>query len=360
MGIFRRSDSRNKSKVWWINYMTGARQHRESTGSTNKKVAEKLLALRKTQVLEERWNLPRSRTPQLGKQADEFLASKTHEKTRSRYQSSINNLLRYFGEKIRLSDLNAESIFRFQQKRLTEGAGKATVNRDVATLSALMSQAKRMRLISHNPCVDVCRLNERRDRRQAEPLSYEEEARVKQFSPEWLSVLITLLVETGLRVRKEALPLKWSDVLLDSEPACVHVRESKSAAGLRTVWLTDYCRDALIRWRGRAGLDFSPYVFASPRIANAHITDYKTAWRKAARKAGLARRIYDLRASFASRANSCKATGLTVAHLLGHASTQILPTYVKPLDENTKVIIEALDAARRNRSATPPAGESLQ
>ena len=31
---------------------------------------------------------------------------------------------------------------------------------------------------------------------------------------------------------------------------------------------------------------------------------------------------------------------------LGPASTQILPTCVKPLDENTKAVIEALDAAR--------------
>ncbi|MGD1214367.1 MAG: tyrosine-type recombinase/integrase [Terriglobales bacterium] len=288
-----------------------------------------------------------SSTPHLGIQAEEFLTSKTHEKTRSRYQSSINNILRHFGENIRLSDITPESIFRFQQKRLAESAGKATVNRDVATLSALMSQAKRMRLISHNPCIDVCRLNERRDRRQAKPLSYDEGARVKRFSPEWLSVLITLLVETGLRVRKEALSMKWSDVLLDSEPACIHVRESKSAAGLRTVWLTDYCRDVLIVWRRRLGPGFSPYVFPSPRITHTHITDYKTAWRKAARKADLGeRRIYDLRASFASRANSCKASGLTVAHLLGHASTQILPTYVKPLDENTRAVIEALAVAR--------------
>jgi hypothetical protein len=41
------------------------------------------------------------------------------------------------------------------------------------------------------------------------------------------------------------------------------------------------------------------------------------------------RRTYDLRATFASRANACRASGLTVAHLLGHASTQILPAYVK-------------------------------
>ncbi len=78
-----------------------------------------------------------------------------------------------------------------------------------------------------------------------------------------------------------------------------------------------------------------------------HISDYKTAWRKAAAKADLKdRRPYDLRSTFASRANACRASGLTVAHLLGHASTQILPTYVKPIDENTKAIVEALDAAR--------------
>jgi len=204
-----------------------------------------------------------------------------------------------------------------------------------------------MRQISHNPCIDVGRLNERRERRQAMPLSYHEEARVKQFSPAWLSTLITLLVETGLRVRKEALPLKWQDVLLDSDPACIHVRDSKSAAGLRTVWLTNHCRDEMLKWRINSGPEFSSYVFPSSRIPKAHITDYKKAWHKAAREAGLKNcRIYDLRSTFASRANGCKASGLTIAHLLGHEGTQILPTYVKPLDENTRVLIGALDSAR--------------
>ncbi len=59
-------------------------------------------------------------------------------------------------------------------------------------------------------------------------------------------------------------------------------------------------------------------------------------------------KMRDLRATFASRANSCKASGLTVAHLLGHASTQILPIYVKPLDENTR----AVDRAARSSSSS--------
>lgn len=351
MGLYRRRDSRHKRKVWWVSYMKDGHQHRESTGSTNKKIAEKLLTLRKAQVFEERWNLPRSRSPRLREAADEFLKSTTHEKTRSRYQSSVNNILRHFSTNIRLSEMAPESIFRFQQKRLAEGVGKATINRDVATLSALMSRAKKMRLISHNPCSDVGKLNERRDRRQAKPLSYEEEARMKQFVPPWLSVLITLLAETGLRVRKEALPLTWANVLLDSEPGCVRVCDSKTASGVRSVWLTKYCRNTLIRWRELFGPEFSPFVFPSPRIPGAHITDYKKAWQTATKNAGLAdRRIYDLRATFASRANACHASGLTVAYLLGHASTQILPTYVRPMDENTRSLIEALDTARTSHT----------
>ena len=209
-----------------------------------------------------------------------------------------------------------------------------------------------MRLISHNPCSDVGKLNERRDRRRARPLSYEEEERVKQFAPLLLRTLITLLADTGLRVKKEALPLKWSDISLDSAPACIRICDSKSAAGIRPVWLTNHCRDALVNWRRLFGPEFSPFVFPSPRNPTVHFVDYKTAWRTAAKKAGLAdRRIYDLRATFASRANVCHATGLTVAHLLGHANTQILPTYVRPLDENTRALIEAMDTARNQHVA---------
>ena len=351
MGVYQRFEGKKKGKIWWISYQIGGRQRRESTGTANKKTAEKILAMRSTQIFEERWNIPRSSSPRLGDWVKQFLTSVQHEKTRSRYRSSFNNILAYFGERVRLAEISPEAVFRFQQKRLEGGAGKATVNRDIATLSSSLSRARKMRLLSHNPCADVGRLNERRERRQARPLSYEEESRIKGFAPPWLSTLITVVAETGLRVRKEALPLKWSDVSLDSEPAHIHVRDSKSDAGLRTVWLTNHCRDLLVQWRARLGLDFSPYVFPSPRITRMHITDYKKAWQAAASKAGLSdRRIYDLRATLASRANGCKASGLTVAHLLGHASTQILPTYVKPLDENTKAIIDALDKTRRSHT----------
>ena len=126
----------------------------------------------------------------------------------------------------------------------------------------------------------------------------------------------------------------------------IRIRDPRSAAGVRTAWLTNHCRAVLTRWRAMFGPDFSPYVFPSSRIPETHTTDYKSAWRKAAAAAGLKdRRIYDLRLTFASRASSCRASGLTVVQLLGHANTQILATYVRPIDDNTKAVIDALEAA---------------
>lgn len=252
-----------------------------------------------------------------------------------------------------MADITPEAVFRFQQKRIEDGAGKATVNRDVATLSSSFTRAKKMRLVSHNPCSDVGKLNERRDRRQAKPLSYDDEERIKQFAPPLLRMLITLLAETGMRVQKEALPLCWSDVSLQSEPAWIRIVQSKTAAGVRTVWLTGHCRNALKKWSEFLTPDFSPFVFPSPRNPSVHFRDYKTAWRTALKKTGLSYRIYDLRATFASRANQCRATGLTVAHLLGHANTTVLPVYVRPLDENTRALIVALDAARDAHKTRP-------
>src|SRR5437016_280434 len=97
MGVYRRRDGKRKGRIWWINYVDGGRQVRESSGATNKRLAEKLLAKRKGEVLEGRLSLPRSHSPRLGVWSEQFLDSIDHGKTRSRYRSSLNNVVRHFG-----------------------------------------------------------------------------------------------------------------------------------------------------------------------------------------------------------------------------------------------------------------------
>ena len=125
--------------------------------------------------------LPKSHVPRLGDWLKKFLASIGHPKTKSRYQSSVNNILRFFGRNVRLLEITPELVFEFQQKRLAEGIGKATVNRDFATLSSALTRARKLRLITHNPCADVGKLNERRERRQAKPLTYKKRRASNSF-----------------------------------------------------------------------------------------------------------------------------------------------------------------------------------
>jgi integrase len=170
-------------------------------------------------------------------------------------------------------------------------------------------------------------------------------------------MLITLLVETGLRVKKEALPPQMAG-RVPRLGTSVHPYTRFQECSRVTTRMADnvlpQCSSALARTVWSGDVTLRPFVFPSPVNPQVHFVDYKTAWRTAAKKAGLAdRRIYDLRATFASRANMCHATELTVAHLLGHASTQILPTYVRPLDENTRALIEAMNAARKKQQMAP-------
>jgi integrase len=115
------------------------------------------------------------------------------------------------------------------------------------------------------------------------------------------------------------------------------------------VFLTNYCRNALLKWKALTGPDFSEFVFANPRSPSEHIADYRQQWKAIANTAVIVgHRFYDTRSTFASRVNACAQSILTVAQLLGHKSTSVavLPAYVRPLDENTRSILNSLDAYR--------------
>jgi integrase len=282
--------------------------------------------------------------------ADEVIARVSHGNTRDRYSASAKNLTAAFGN-VKLSEITAEGIESFQQSRLHQGKHPATVNRDVALLFRLLKLARKRRLILQNPCEEVERLNERRLRRQARPLTYEEEQRLLMHCDALLRIFAITLIETGLRSKKEALPLRWADVDLETQPGCILVRKSKSDAGVRRIWLTEFCRQHLRSWRDFLGPAYSDFVFPSQRDPKVYWTGYQKPWTRAVKKAGLGdRRVYDLRSTFATRANAAHATELTLAHLLGHSSTAILPTYAKAIDENTRAVITRLDAQRAELS----------
>ncbi len=222
MGIYQRG------KTWWITYFVGGRQRFESSRSTKKRDAQQLLDIRKGSAREGRLRLTRSNAPRFGDYTRSFLLTVQHPNTQKRYTSSVRGLAACFGN-VKLSDITADLIEDFKERRLSEGIRAATINRDLAVLRRIMKLAERKMLINESPFRDVEFLEERKQRRRPHILTFEEEDRVLAAAPPHVRALAVLILETGMRSRREALSLLWTDV--DFVNDLIHVRESKTRAG---------------------------------------------------------------------------------------------------------------------------------
>ena len=124
----------------WMAYMVDGRQHCESTGTSNKRLAQKILDKRKGEIAERRFNLPKSNPPLLRDWAQRFLGSVAHPNTKRTYSSCIELLLNFFGD-ARLSQITPDRIEDFKLSRRRDGAGPATIDRNLAVLRLMMKLA---------------------------------------------------------------------------------------------------------------------------------------------------------------------------------------------------------------------------
>jgi integrase len=345
-------------KIWWMSYSGYGKQVRESTGTQNKRLAQKMLAVRLAAVAEGRFNLPSSNPPRLKEWATKFLESVPHPNTKAGYTIGVAHLQQFFGENTKLSDISVARIEEFKQRRLAAGVGPATVNRNLSVLRRMLTLALRQRLISRNPFAEVQLLEERKHRRRPHILTWEEQNKILATAPPHLRALIILLTETGLRVKKEALALKWEDV--DFRSSQLVVQDSKTIAGRRTVPLSELCKVELLRWKKFLESGCSPYVFPNLDRPGNHILCVRKTWSTTLRMASIPHfPIYYLRATFASRLGAAGVPDTFVAQMLGHSTTSILPDYEKAIDEYRRDAIRKLDELRKSKVATTNLGTPI-
>jgi integrase len=68
--------------------------------------------------------------------------------------------------------------------------------------------------------------------------------------------------------------------------------------------------------------------------------------------------IYYLRHTFASRLTSAGVSPLTIAQMLGHSSTQIVPRYAQVMDHNRLDAMKKLEELKKSASGIKPAADS--
>ena len=362
MGLYRRRWRRKDgkivlSKVWWMTAMVDGRQVCKTSGSTNKRIAQKRQDAWRTEIAQGQYSLLR-KAPQLKDWADKYLESVEHPNTRRRYKSSEANLVTFFGDS-RVDHISAKRIEEFKRVRREEGLKGATINRDLRFLAQILKQAERERYIGRSP-FDLGKFfaNETRERRKPHILSYEEQEKLLAVAPPRIRVLTVLGVETGMRTG-EMTGLRWEDI--DLLNGVVHVLKSKSAAGIRSVPLSGFSKSELLRWRNLIGPEYSEWVF--PDLSNRRhpLQGGRKAWASALKKAGIPFfPIYNLRHTFASRMTAAGVSPITVAQMLGHASTQIVPRYAQVLDQNRFDAMKKLESLRQSSNSNGTASETMQ
>jgi integrase len=148
----------------------------------------------------------------------------------------------------------------------------------------------------------------------------------------------------------EALVLNWKDV--DFENNVIHIRESKTRAGIRNVPLSARCKTELLRWRSLFGPEFSSLLFPNVRTTVQPLKDVRRSWAKTLQDAKLDYFwIYNLRHTFASRLSAAGVSDLFVVQMMGHSTPSILQTYAKVVDEFRRDAIAKLEILRLDHSA---------
>jgi integrase len=129
----------------------------------------------------------------------------------------------------------------------------------------------------------------------------------------------------------------------------LQVRASKSVAGVRGIPISALSKVELLRWRNLVGPEFSEWVF--PNFSNRRhpLQGGRKAWANTLTKAGLPFfPIYYLRHTFTSRLTTAGVSPLTIAQMLGHSSTQIVPRYAQVMDQNRLDAMKKLESLRQS------------
>ena len=198
----------------------------------------------------------------------------------------------------------------------------ASVNRDLACLSKILSMAYDNELIDSNPLRRVRMLKEGPSRERF--ITSEEEKKLfAQLTGrrDHIRSVVKIALNTGMR-RGEILGLQWEHVNFLART--IFIAKSKTGR-TRTIPMNDVVFKELMALKQDA--EPKEFVFSNSRTG-VNIDSIKTGWRNACEDAGLVNlRFHDTRHTFATRLRANGVHEWDIRDLLGHTSVKMTSGY---------------------------------
>jgi integrase len=196
-----------------------------------------------------------------------------------------------------------------KRRHAAKAVTDTTINRDLEALRHILFWAVDEGLLTTNPLSRMRLTPERRKPRSV--LGLDEEQQLLAASAPHLRIIIITAIDTGMR-RGELLNQRWEHV--DFNRNLLFVSQSKTAGGEgREIPFTNRIYELLLAERKEEGLLFT--------FKGKPIRVIKTAWKAAARRAGIRyRRFHDLRHTFNTRLMEAGVMQEVRKALMGHSS----------------------------------------
>lgn len=333
MGLYKRN------KVWWFTVNVQGRQYRQSTGTSNRRLAEAIHGKVLVKIQEGRFfEVPEesSRTflELLERYDQEHVPKKANQRA---IRGNMKNLGAFFGNRY-LEGITPQFIVRYKNKRYADGVKPATINRELATMKHAYNLAIReWEWTQRNPVKSVSFEEERNKRFRW--LSHEEEARLLPQCAVWVKEIVVFALHTGMRMG-EILGITWEAV--DLFRKTVVLTKTKNAES-RTVPLNRVVVN-LLKQKNKVRSIRTNLVFHSQTMTAIDPHHLGRGFRVALKKANIQDfHFHDLRHTFATRLVQAGIDLYKVQRLLGHKSPVMTQRYAHHFTDSLRDGVEILE-----------------
>lgn len=341
MGVFKRG------KVWWMSLTYRGRQIRRPTGTSDKRLAEAILAKIRVKIVEGRFfDTLEEKERTFDEMMERYLREVSIRKSAGshrRDQEALKHLLPYFGNRT-LAEVTPKLITAYKVKRREEEAAAATINKELGTMRHAFNIAiKEWEWCRDNPFRRVAM--ERVNNARVRYLTDEELEGVLGECPDWLKPIVMVARYTGMR-RENIATLRWDQVDLFRKLIVLDRTKNGDRLGIPLCEKLAEVFKSLGKVRHLSG-----YVFAKPDGSPYKGDAVGVAFTRACRKAGISNfRFHDLRHTFASSLVQRGVDLYRVQRLLGHRDGRMTQRYAHLAPENLREAVQVLDEDYHNFS----------
>ncbi|MGH7840034.1 MAG: tyrosine-type recombinase/integrase [Candidatus Binataceae bacterium] len=325
--VDKRTGERKTAATWWVQYSVRGKRFRESSGSSNRADAVKLLKRRIGDGAQGRTFGPQAEKTKF-RQLTQMLIDDYRANARrslKRIKASVGHLLAFFGDEFAM-DMTGDRIASYVAYRQDEKAAPATINRELAALKRAFRLGEKVGKVIQRPEVSMLR----EDNRRKGFFEVEEyRAVVENLSVELKPVIQTAYI-TGWRIASEILTRQKHHVNLDAGWLRLEPGETKNGEG-RNFPLTPDLREILTRQIEQtrqleeATGRIIPWLFhrdGSP------IKDFRGTWAAACKGAGVPGRIpHDFRRTAVRNLERAGVPRSAAMAMVGHRTESIYRRY---------------------------------